>query len=189
MKQGKLTVIGGPMFAGKTTLLQKRVRDVGQKKTVAIKPSIDVRYDPGRIVTHAQAELLSSKNALGIPAVVIDLTNPLLSSHVAKTTTLLAVDEANFFAFDILYPEIQKVLALGVNVIVTGLLYDAMKRPFGATLELMEHADEKIVLSAVCVSCGGEAHNTKRLRKEGGQVLVGGADLYAPCCDVCWESN
>ncbi len=28
MKRGKLTVIGGPMFAGKTTLLQKRVGDV-----------------------------------------------------------------------------------------------------------------------------------------------------------------
>ncbi len=108
---------------------------------------------------------------------------------MSDKTKLLAIDEANFFSFEVLFGNITEVLARGIDVIVTGLLYDARKEPFGATLSLMEQADEKIVLAAVCASCGKEAHNTKRLQELGDQVLVGGADLYTPCCEECWNTS
>ena len=66
-KRGKLEVIAGPMFAGKSSELLKRLLFIehGGHKVLVLKPVIDDRYDSNFIVTH---------NQLKHPAVaVIDL--------------------------------------------------------------------------------------------------------------------
>lgn len=185
MERGKLTVIGGPMFAGKTTRLQEYVRGMDECCVVAVKPSIDVRYDANRIVNHA--EVGGTHHVVGIPAAVVNAARPQLMSLLHERSKLMAIDESNFFTFSILFAEVTKVLDSGRDVVVAGLLYDASREPFGATLGLMEHADEKIVLSATCYSCGGQAAHTKRLFKTTTQIVVGGADKYVPSCDACWS--
>ena len=53
--RGKLEVISGPMFAGKSSELLKRLLflEHSGKKVLAIKPHIDDRYDASKnIVTH-----------------------------------------------------------------------------------------------------------------------------------------
>ena len=56
VKRGYLSVIAGPMFAGKSSSLLQQVLwlEHNQKKTLVIKPHIDDRYDPENIVTHDQ---------------------------------------------------------------------------------------------------------------------------------------
>ena len=52
--RGKLEVISGPMIAGKSSELLKRLLflEHSGKKVLAIKPHIDDRYDAKSIVTH-----------------------------------------------------------------------------------------------------------------------------------------
>ena len=51
----KLDIIVGPMFAGKSCELIKRIRSlkVLQKKFIVIKPKIDNRYEENMIVSHS----------------------------------------------------------------------------------------------------------------------------------------
>ena len=54
-RRGSLTVICGPMFAGKTTALRReveRARAAGLRVAV-VKPARDTRYAADAIVTHA----------------------------------------------------------------------------------------------------------------------------------------
>lgn len=182
-KRGKLTVYGGPMFAQKTTRLQEEVRKVGEEFAIAIKVSFDNRYSSNRIVNHDEAA--GSLETDGIEAIAVDPNNPDLVSLLNPTTILLAIDEANFFEFEILGPEIDTVLNLGVDVVVAGLIYDIWSQEFGATKRLMEVADVAIELTARCYNCGGEARNTKRLVESQERVLVGGSESYVACCDNC----
>ena len=66
-QRGELEVIAGPMFAGKSSELLKRLLFLEHSghKALVLKPLVDDRYDPNRIVTH---------NKLSHPAIsVIDL--------------------------------------------------------------------------------------------------------------------
>jgi len=51
---GKLTVITGPMYSGKTTELLNfaEIYELGRKKIKIFKPQIDVRYSADDVVTH-----------------------------------------------------------------------------------------------------------------------------------------
>ena len=55
-KRGKLEVIAGPMFAGKSSELLKRLLFIehGGQKCLVLKPVIDDRYDANQIITHNQ---------------------------------------------------------------------------------------------------------------------------------------
>ncbi len=48
-------------------------------------------------------------------------------------------------------------------VIVDGLNRDFLGRPFGPMPELLAIAEEVVMLSAICMVCGGEATRTQRL--------------------------
>ena len=54
MQEGKLSVISGPMFAGKTEELIDRIEAAEQKGFVVevFKPILDIRYAEAHIVSH-----------------------------------------------------------------------------------------------------------------------------------------
>ncbi|MFH8120282.1 MAG: hypothetical protein QXS37_05775, partial [Candidatus Aenigmatarchaeota archaeon] len=62
---GKLEVITGPMFSGKTEELLRRIRRVilARQKVIAFKPSIDARY--------GEQESIVSHNLVKFPAFAI----------------------------------------------------------------------------------------------------------------------
>ncbi|MFM1805281.1 MAG: hypothetical protein RL136_2160, partial [Planctomycetota bacterium] len=67
-----LTVICGPMFAGKTTELQRRIacaRDDGSR-VLAVKPARDTRYAEHEIVTHG---------GIRVPARAVDSLDELVA--------------------------------------------------------------------------------------------------------------
>jgi thymidine kinase len=178
---GKLTVIAGPMFSGKTGKLVALV-DVFTRMghtVLTVKPKLDTRYG-GKEEIHSHDHRISK-------AITVDGEAPeVIIEKILKTgADKVIFDEVQFFDKE----KIKKVIALlkkkGIHVIGAGLLYDYMRQPFGVTPELMGLADERLELYAVCQKCGALARHTERTKGPKGQIVVGAADSYIASCDKC----
>jgi thymidine kinase len=175
---GRIEVICGSMFSGKTEELIRRVKRAlfARQQVQAFKPRIDNRYDTTRIVSHGD---------IAIDAVAVASSDS-LNRRVADTTQVVAVDEAQFFDRGIV--EVVNELAnQGRRVIMAGLDQDYMGRPFPPMPELMAIAEQVTKVHAVCTVCGDTASRSQRLHPEGTTVLVGGADKYEARCRACFR--
>ena len=176
-RRGRVEVVCGSMFSGKTEELIRRVKRAlfARQVVQAFKPRIDNRYDSVRIVSHG---------AVAIDAVAVANSASLLE-RVDPATQLVAIDEAQFFDRGIV--EAANQLAdSGRRVILAGLDQDYMARPFPPMPDLMAIAEEVTKVRAVCAVCGGTASRSQRLLAEGPTVLVGGSDKYEPRCRTCF---
>lgn len=177
---GKLTVIVGPMFAGKTTELIRIIQRyrVLNKNVFVLNHASDTRYATvgGAIATHVGSTLAAhSVESLGEEG-----------AYAPEGTDLVVIDEAQFF------PDLVEGVASWLDsfphldIVVAGLNGDARQRPFGHVLELIPLADEVIHLTALCLRCndGTPAHFSVRKpdADSGGTVQVGGADAYMAVC-------
>lgn len=154
LQKGWLEVITGPMFAGKSEELIRRVKTLSytKMKIIAFKPAIDDRYDKTAIASHdgAKYEAYAIKNAQSI----LEL--------VKEDTQVVAIDEIQFFDMSIV--KICEELAdRGIRVIAAGLDLDFKGEPFGPMPELLARAEFVTKLSAVCTVCGCAATRTQRL--------------------------
>jgi len=175
---GRVEVIVGSMFSGKTEELIRRVKRALYARQVvqAFKPRIDDRYDAMRIVSHGET---------AIDAVAVATSESLLS-RVDDATQLVAVDEAQFFDRGIV--EVANTLAdSGRRVVLAGLDQDYRGRPFPPMPDLMAIAEDVTKVRAVCSVCGADASRSQRLQPEAGTVLVGGADKYEARCRACFR--
>jgi len=184
-----LTVINGPMFAGKTSRLiaLALANVVAGKMVVGFKPSNDSRYESdGVILTHDKHQF---------PAFIVDKDNPQKCMDVVlklQPVDVVIFDEAQFLNQDRFEPLVSKmVTSWGYEVICAGLSQDSEGRPFGAMPFLLAVADSVINLKAVCAECKTLHAATRTFRKDGSteQVAVGGAELYEPRCFKCWEQD
>ena len=177
---GRVEVVCGSMFSGKTEELIRRVkRALFARQTVqAFKPRIDNRYDAVRIVSHG---------AIAIDAVAVGSSESLFE-RVEEKTQVVAIDEAQFFDRGIV--EVANRLAdSGRRVILAGLDQDYLARPFPPMPDLMAIAEDVTKVCAVCAVCGGTASRSQRLLAEGPTVLVGGSDKYEPRCRSCFVAR
>lgn len=154
LQKGWLEVITGPMFAGKSEELIRRVKTLSytKMKIIAFKPAIDDRYDKTAIASHdgAKYEAYAIKNAQSI----LEL--------VKEDTQVVAIDEIQFFDMSIV--KICEELAdRGIRVIAAGLDLDFKGEPFGPMPELLARAEFVTKLTAVCTVCGCAATRTQRL--------------------------
>lgn len=185
--RGKLEVIAGPMFAGKSSELLKRLLFIehGGYKVLVLKPVVDNRYGSGdEIVTH---------NKLRHPAVsVIDL-ELVKDNYTIKPYNFhtVFIDEAQFFDTNETVWFVEEGLRSGVNFVVAGLDQDSRGVPFETTSRMLALADEVVKIKAFCTICGLDAGKTQRLKatKYSDRVKVGGAETYEPRCHEHWESK
>jgi thymidine kinase len=175
---GRIEVICGSMFSGKTEELIRRVKRAlfARQQVQAFKPRIDNRYDTTRIVSHGD---------IAIDAVAVASSDS-LNRRVAETTQVVAVDEAQFFDRGIV-DVVNELANQGRRVIMAGLDQDYMGRPFPPMPELMAIAEQVTKVHAVCTVCGDTASRSQRLHPEGTTVLVGGADKYEARCRACFR--
>jgi len=177
-KTGKLTIVTGPMFAGKTTWLLSFARSQPEGGFVVFKPTIDIRFSLDHCVTHDGDKL---------PSMHLQTESPSFPELGDDIKTIL-IDELNFFAIDTLLPQIKKQLSKGRNVVGVGLLYDYLKQPFGATLPLSKVADTVITLFAICDKCGEKAEHVYRKDKSTQTIILGAKELYGASCVACWDA-
>jgi len=176
-KRGWIEVICGSMFSGKTEELIRRLKraTIAQLNVHIFKPTIDVRYDKVKIVSHNENAVISTpvENAKQILTLI---DNP----------DVVGIDEAQFFDGSIV--EVCEQLTLkGIRVIVAGLDMDYLGKPFGQMPNLLAVADYITKLHAICVQCGNIAHISYRKTKQEDQVLLGEKDLYEPRCRKCYN--
>lgn len=185
---GKLEVIAGCMFAGKTEELLRRVERarIAKKRVLLCKPDLDTRYSEVEVVTHYGRSL----PCLRLPT---DVTLPELARLAGGEldgADVVAFDEAHFFGSQ--FPQLCEALVdQGKRVIVAGLDLNFRGEPFGSMPVLLALADEVTKLQAVCVVCGKPATRTQRLvggkpAKGGPEILIGGLETYEARCRDCF---
>ena len=176
---GHVELICGSMFSGKSEELIRRVRraQIARQQVKVFTNKIDVRYGEAQVASHSGSNL----DALPIKSAV-DIWN-----HLDDSTTVVAIDEAQFFDWQI--AEVVAQLAhRGVRVIIAGLDTDFRGEPFGPMPILMAQAEEVTKLNAICMVCGGPASRTQRLVNgepaayDDPLVVVGANEMYEARC-------
>ena len=182
---GRIEVICGSMFCGKTEELIRRVRRaiIARQRVKVFKPMIDDRYGIQSITSHTgqSVEAVAVESA----AEILELAN--------GDTTVVAIDEAQFFDAGIVEVARKLVQEFNLRVIVAGLDTDFRGEPFGAMPQLLCIAEEVIKLHAICVVCGERASRTQRLVNgepaaiDEPIILVGAQESYEARCRLHHE--
>ena len=179
--QGRLEVITGPMFCGKTDELLRRLRRaiIAKQKIQVFKPGFDIRYSSEKVTSHAGNEYNAYpvENISDVPTLLLD------------DVTLVAIDEAQFFGEKVI-DVIQALVDKGIRVIVAGLDMDFRGEPFGQMPVLLAQAEIVDKLHAICMECGEEATRTQRL-VDGNPayyddpiIIVGASEMYEARCRI-----
>ena len=167
---GWIEVICGSMFSGKTEELIRRLKRAkfARQKVEIFKPTVDVRYDEGMVVSHDANEIRSTP----VPAAA---NIPIL----ADDCDVVGIDEAQFFDNEIV--AVCNALAnKGIRVIVAGLDMDFKGNPFGPMPNLMATAEYVTKVHAVCTKTGNLAQYSYRKAASDDLVLLGEVDEYEP---------
>ncbi|HPE69196.1 MAG TPA: thymidine kinase [Thermotogota bacterium] len=177
-KMGKLIVIVGPMYSGKTTELLSYVEiyRLGRKRFKIFKPSIDDRYGVQTIRSHSGME----EKAISVKS-------------AADAFSYLEEEQAVFFDeiqfFEPALAEVAKELQRrGMDVICAGLDLSFKQNPFDTTARMLCLAGEVVKKRAVCHECG--EYNgviSFKLSDNQSEIDVGGMEKYVAVCLDCYD--
>ena len=157
-RPGRIEVVCGSMFSGKTEELIRRLRraQFAKQKVEIFKPAIDVRYSEEDVVSHDQSHIQSTP---------IDSSASILL--LSSDCDVVGIDEAQFF--DMGLPDVCNELANnGIRVIIA-------------------IADEVTKVHAICVRCGNLAYVSHRTVESSQRVLLGETQEYEPLCRECYQ--
>ena len=181
-RRGRIEVICGSMFSGKTEELIRRMKRAkfARQRVEIFKPAIDTRYSEG------------ASSCTTVTCSVSSTTSFFCSSSTASILLftseidVVGIDEAQFFDSGLI--DVCNQLANnGVRVIIAGLDMDFKGVPFGPMPALCAIADEVSKVHAICVKCGQLASFSHRTVKNDKQVLLGETAQYEPLCRECYQ--
>ena len=176
MRRGRIEVVCGSMFSGKTEELIRRLKRAkfAHQKVEIFKPALDTRYSDVEVVSHDSNHITSTP---------IESSASMLL--LADDVDVVGIDEAQFFDAD-LVNVCEELARRGTRVIIAGLDMDFKCQPFGPMPALMAIADEVTKVHAICVRCGNLAYVSHRLVEGDKQVLLGEKAEYEPLCRECY---
>jgi thymidine kinase len=182
--KGRIELVCGSMFSGKTEELIRRIRRavIAKQKVQVFKPAIDQRFHVQKVTSH---------NGIGIEAQPVDNSAEILV-QLRPDTTVVAIDEVQFFDVGVI-AVCEALAEEGKRVICAGLDMDFRGEPFGPMPQIMARAEHVSKLHAICVICGDEASRTQRLidghpaAYDDPVVLVGAAEVYEARCRECHQ--
>jgi thymidine kinase len=172
MKTGKITLILGPMFSGKSSMLLNEI----DKATIAkipcciIKPKTDTR----KFFTHSK---------LNSSCDIFNVDN--LEDVPADKYEVICIDEGQFFntlRHSIKWANDRK------RVFISTLNGDRHQKEWQSTQEMIPLVDEIIYIKAVCSKCGSyEASFSYKVNDTStSQVDIGGSDeSFVALCREC----
>ncbi len=181
---GKLTVVCGSMFAGKSEELIRLARRslYAKRKVQVFKPSVDKRYDETNVVSH-----------MGVSHAAVPVNSVQeLKSKLAPDTEVILIEEVQFFDESIIDLAVE-LADHGKEVICVGLDQDFRRQPFGPMPKLLAAADEVVKLRAICMKCGGPASHTYRVidgrpaHWDDPIILIGATESYEARCRNCFK--
>ena len=176
-RPGRIEVVCGSMFSGKTEELIRRLRRAkfARQRVEIYKPAIDKRYSEEEVVSHDSNAIMSTP---------IDSSAQILL--LSSDRDVVGIDEAQFFGSSIV-DVATKLADSGIRVIIAGLDTDFLGKPFGPMPALMAVAEDVQKVHAICVKCGSPAQFSHRLSKSDSLVELGEKDIYEPLCRHCYN--
>ena len=180
-----IEVIVGPMYAGKTEELIRRIHraEIAELKVLSFKPKIDNRYNGTAIVSH------NGKEAV---CYVVENVEEMRRIAEKEDFRVLSIDEIQFFDRTVV-DFCQEVAERGKRVIVSGLDMDFKGEPFHPVPEMLAVAEHISKLTAICMKCKMPATRTQRIvngkpaKDSDPVVLVGAKESYEARCRTCHE--
>lgn len=174
--RGELTVICGPMFAGKTTSL---INIATQSGATVFKPSFDTRYSETECVSHDGECITAHAISSMLDIAEVGARGP------------YCIDEVQFMGGDRyagdFVEDVKLLLDHGVDIYAFGLDQSAAGEPFDIVAKLLALADNVSKITASCFVCASRA--TKTYKKAGGtaEIELGADDLYEARCNAHWR--
>ena len=168
--KGRIEVICGSMFSGKTEELIRRIKKVelADEKYIIFRPKIDSRNPENKIISHAKNEI--SASIVSSPKEILDLS---------VNYSVIGIDEAQFFDQSIV--DVCNLLAnKGHRLIIAGLDMDYEGNAFCPMPNLMACAEDVMKVHAVCVETGNPAGYSYRKDSSDDLVLIGEKKEYKP---------
>ena len=185
-----LTVVAGPMFAGKTSALIRRITaalEQGGRPIVIIKPAMDTRYGEAAIVTH---------DGVAHPALPVASEHDLFAAVAEASARVdgpvhVFVDEMQFLEaphfHGSFHEAVHALLIGGHDVTCGGLDCDWRGMPFDGSARLLAMADHVEKLTARCAVSGRPAQKTYKKSADATRIALGAADTYEPRSNAAWE--
>ena len=176
-RRGRIEVVCGSMFSGKTEELIRRMKRAkfARQRVEIFKPSLDIRYSVEDVVSHDKNTITSTP---------IDSSAQILL--LASDIDVVGIDEAQFLD-EGLVDVCNQLANRGIRVIAAGLDMDFRGVPFGPMPGLCAIADDVTKVHAICVRCGALAYLSHRLVAGDKRVLLGEKAEYEPLCRECYR--
>lgn len=175
---GQVETIMGPMYAGKTSELLKRILWLNYQDLdiLVTKPKIDNRYSDDKIVTHTKQSF---------PCIVTKNLCDISNSNIKNKNTIF-IDEIQFFELSDVKDFFENILALGVNIVAAGLDQDSSGIPFESSSYALAMSDKVTKIKSFCNMCGQPATKTYKLNNTGNRVDVASHGVYEARCLEHW---
>src|SRR5258708_40327926 len=131
MEVGRIEVITGPVFSGKSEELIRRLKraQIARLRVASFKPDIDLRYQLDAIASHS-AQSIAAFAVRDVERLRAALT------PVLETADVVGVDEAQFFD-DALVGLAMELVHAGKRVVLAGLDTTFAGEPFAPIPALM----------------------------------------------------
>ena len=182
MGGGKLIVITGPMFAGKTTrLIDELKREARDRKVILFKSQMDNRKSTRDVVTHDGLSMTAQVLPDGEECAKV-------LKQAALEYEVIGIDEGQFWKASPRFSEtLEEMVSKHSRTVYVALLNKrADGKPFDVSMNLLPLADTVYSLEANCSICGGPATMTQRLvngaEAFGEEFIVGGSEMYEARC-------
>ena len=177
-ESGRIELILGPMFSGKSQELIRRIRRlrVADKKCCMIKYAKDTRYSSDKVSTHDQQTF---------DAIAVNKLSS-VDPEVLDWAEVIGIDEGQFFENDLLSFCQTQAENNGKIVIVAALDGTYQRLPFLNISYLIPLSEKVDVLNAICHMCKKEACYSRRLQHHADLEVIGGLDKYRATCRKCW---
>ncbi len=184
--RGRIEIICGCMFSGKTEELIRRIRHVSlaRQSYRIFTPRFDTRYSMHHVTSHTGSQL---------EACIVSSINEVLEQ--VDDVQVVALDEIHFLEDtpQAITAACQVLADRGLRVLIAGLDQNYRAEPFPAMAQLMALGEQVDKLYAICAQCGAYATRTQRLingetaPSDAPTLVVGGSELYEARCRHCYE--
>lgn len=189
-RRGRIELILGPMFAGKTAELIRRLRRYRQAD---LNTYVIAQKGSNRYASETEESKISTHDRESIPAdFLVDGTSlmSLKNESAWNGCDIVAIDEGQFF-FDLC--EFSSLCASrGKTVIVAALNGDFRGVPWDSVSRLIPMCQNIRLLTAVCDTCHEDnAVLSSRITEctNDNRVLIGGKNFYVPLCLTCRDKK
>jgi len=184
---GKLEIIMGTMFSGKTSYLLNKIALFVELNLKVLYLNIDFD-DRSELEFSTHNPIFNSSDFKNKDKMIENLTMSKVrdfSNITFESYDIIMIDEAHFF--DDIIKFTKKLLDNKKHVIIATLIADYKGNKFGKVLDLIPICDEVVRLESYCIECSkqkkiNKAIYSKRITKNKESIDIGGSDKYIAVC-------